>query len=75
MRCQKSVIWADWFYGRFDAIVIAGADDSKKVDKFIHNVIIKDPDVTHTETLISLHEDAIQESYARERLKSLGVVE
>ncbi len=75
MRGMKEAIWADWFYGRFDAMVIVVADEAQLLDDFIHKVVLKDPDVTHAETLIALHEDVLQEMYAKERLKSLGIVE
>jgi DNA-binding Lrp family transcriptional regulator len=54
MRKVKGVKVADSVYGRFDAVIVIEAKDLKELTKVIYQVIEKNPNVTHTETLITL---------------------
>ena len=50
----KGVIQADSVYGRFDAIIVIEAPDVKTISEILYRVIEKNPNITHTETLITL---------------------
>jgi DNA-binding Lrp family transcriptional regulator len=50
----KGVIMTDSVYGRFDAIVIIEAPDVDTIGKLIYKVIQKNPNITNTETLLTL---------------------
>jgi DNA-binding Lrp family transcriptional regulator len=50
----KGVVQADSVYGRFDAIVIVEAADVKKIAEIVYKVIEKNPNITHTETALTL---------------------
>lgn len=51
----KGVALADSVYGRFDAVVVVEAPDLKHLSEIVYKVIEKHPDITHTETLITLY--------------------
>ena len=50
----KVVILADSVYGRFDAIIAVEAQDIGTLSKLIYEVIEKNQNITHTETLLTL---------------------
>ena len=50
----KGVVQADSVYGRFDAVVVIEASDAKTIADVLYRVIEKNPNITHTETLITL---------------------
>src|SRR3990172_5884042 len=50
----KGVIHADSVYGRVDLVIVLEAPTMEAVSKVIYEVIEKIPNITHTETLISL---------------------
>ena len=50
----KGVVLADSVYGRFDAIVVIEAEDLKSITDIIYKVIGRYPNITHTETLLTL---------------------
>ncbi len=50
----KGVILADSVYGRFDAIIAVEAQDIGSLSKLVYEVIEKNPNITHTETLLTL---------------------
>ena len=50
----KGVIHADSVYGRVDLVIVLEAPTLEAVSKVIYEVIEKIPNITHTETLISL---------------------
>jgi DNA-binding Lrp family transcriptional regulator len=51
---EINVILADSVYGRFDAVVVIEAPDIKVLSDMVYELIGKHPDITHTETLITL---------------------
>jgi len=51
---EINVILADSVYGRFDAVVVIEAPDIKVLSEMVYKLIGKHPDITHTETLITL---------------------
>ncbi|MGQ9718786.1 MAG: Lrp/AsnC ligand binding domain-containing protein [Nitrososphaerales archaeon] len=51
---EINVILADSVYGRFDAVVVIEALDIKVLSEMVYKLIGKHPDITHTETLITL---------------------
>ena len=53
-RSLKGVKIADSVYGRFDAIVVADVKSLDELTKLTYKIIERLPNVTHTETLISL---------------------
>ncbi|MEM3736563.1 MAG: Lrp/AsnC ligand binding domain-containing protein [Candidatus Bathyarchaeia archaeon] len=50
----KGVILADSVYGRFDAVVVIEAENLETITDIIYKVIEKYPNITHTETLLTL---------------------
>jgi len=54
IRKVKGVVQADSVYGRFDAIAIVEAADVKKIAEIVYKVIEKNPNITHTETALTL---------------------
>lgn len=73
LRATKGVLWADSLYGKYDAIAIVQGDE-KVVDSIVYNVLERDPEVTDTETLVCLHDDALEGPHVEERLRSLGTL-
>jgi len=53
-RHIRGVKIANSVFGRFDAVVVVEAKDSKELSKIIYEMIEKTPNVERTETLISL---------------------
>ena len=53
-RKIKGVKLANSILGRFDAIVIIEAENSKQLTKIIYEMIEKNPFVVRTETLLSM---------------------
>jgi len=51
---EVNVILADSVYGRFDAVVVIEAPDIKALSEMVYKMIGGHPDITHTETLITL---------------------
>lgn len=50
----KGVVAADSVYGRFDAVLVIEAQDSSTLAEIVYKVIEKQPNITHTETLLTL---------------------
>jgi len=50
----KGVVLADSVYGRYDAIIVIEGTDLKSITEIIYKVIEKYPNITHTETLLTL---------------------
>ena len=53
-RKIKGVKIANSVTGRFDAVAIVEADDSEQLAQIIYNMIESNPNVVHTETLLSM---------------------
>ena len=53
-RKIKGVTLANSTLGRFDAVAIIEADNSEQLTKIIYEMIESDPNVIHTETLLSM---------------------
>ena len=53
-RKIKGVTLANSVLGRFDAIAIVEADDSKQLTQIIYEMIETHPNVVRTETLLSM---------------------
>ena len=53
-RKIKGVTLANSVLGRFDAVAIIEADNSKELSRIIYEMIEAHPDVIHTETLLSM---------------------
>jgi len=53
-RKIKGVKIANSVTGRFDAVTIIEADDSEQLAKIIYDMIESNPNVVHTETLLSM---------------------
>ena len=53
-RKIKGVTLANSVLGRFDAVAIIEADNSKELTRIIYEMIEAHPDVIHTETLLSM---------------------
>ncbi|MFQ5762444.1 MAG: Lrp/AsnC ligand binding domain-containing protein [Candidatus Bathyarchaeia archaeon] len=45
---------ANSVYGRYDAVIIVEAEDAKSLSELLYKVIEKNPNIIHTETLITL---------------------
>lgn len=50
----KGVVAADSVYGRFDAVLVIEAQDPSTLADIVYKVIEKQPNITHTETLLTL---------------------
>ncbi|MFQ5998595.1 MAG: Lrp/AsnC ligand binding domain-containing protein [Candidatus Bathyarchaeia archaeon] len=50
----KGVVSVDSVYGRFDAVIIVESSEVKDLSELVYRVIEKNPNITHTETLITL---------------------
>jgi len=50
----KGVKLIDSVYGRFDAVVVVEVENLEELTRLTYKIIEKLPNVTHTETLISL---------------------
>jgi DNA-binding Lrp family transcriptional regulator len=53
-RKIKGITLANSVLGRFDAIAVIEADNSDHLAKIIYEMIEKNPNVVHTETLLSM---------------------
>lgn len=53
-RRIKGVRMANSVLGRYDAVVIIEANSLKELQKIIYEMVEQHPNVTHTETLISI---------------------
>ena len=53
-RRIKGVKMANSVLGRFDAVVVIEADDLKNLRKIIYEMVEHQPNVVHTETLLSI---------------------
>jgi uncharacterized protein with GYD domain len=53
-RKIKGVTLANSVLGRFDAVAIIEADNSKQLTKIIYEMVEAHPNVVHTETLLSM---------------------
>ncbi|KYH38236.1 MAG: AsnC family transcriptional regulator [Candidatus Hecatellales archaeon B24] len=53
-RSLKGVKIADSVYGRFDAVVVVDVKSLDELTRLTYKIIERLPNVTHTETLISL---------------------
>ncbi|RLI30577.1 hypothetical protein DRO53_02440 [Candidatus Bathyarchaeota archaeon] len=53
-RSLKGVKMADSVYGRFDAVAVVEAESLEELSKLTYKIIERIPNVTHTETLITL---------------------
>jgi len=53
-RKIKGVTLANSVLGRFDAIAIIEANNSKELTKIIYEMVEQHPNVVHTETLLSM---------------------
>jgi hypothetical protein len=53
-RRIKGVRMANSVLGRFDAVVVVEGDSLEELRKIIYEMVEKHPNVTHTETLISI---------------------
>lgn len=53
-RKIRGVRLANSVLGRFDAVAVVEAKDMKELKKTIYEVIEQHPDVSHTETLLSM---------------------
>jgi uncharacterized protein with GYD domain len=53
-RKIKGVTLANSVLGRFDAVAIIEADNSKHLTKIIYEMVEAHPNVVHTETLLSM---------------------
>ncbi|MEJ2244260.1 MAG: Lrp/AsnC ligand binding domain-containing protein [Candidatus Bathyarchaeota archaeon] len=49
-----NVLSVDSVYGQHDVIAILEAPNQKALNKFVYEVIEKDPNIVHTETAITL---------------------
>jgi len=54
MREVKGICMADSVYGRYDAVVVIEFDALSELMETVYKVIEKKPNITRTETLISL---------------------
>jgi len=54
-RSLKGVKLADSVYGRFDVVVVVEVKSLEELTKLTYRIIEKLPNVTHTETLVSLY--------------------
>lgn len=54
-RSLKGVRLADSVYGRFDAVVVVDVKGLEELTRLTYKIIERLPNVTHTETLISLY--------------------
>jgi DNA-binding Lrp family transcriptional regulator len=60
-RRIKGVKIANSVLGRYDAVVIIEAKDLQELKKIIYEMIEQHPNVTHTETLISIfHPEGVE---------------
>jgi DNA-binding Lrp family transcriptional regulator len=57
-RRIKGVKIANSVLGRFDAIVVIEAESIEELRKIIYEMVEKHPNVTHTETMISIFHPA-----------------
>jgi len=53
-REVKGVLLADSVYGRFDAIVVIEASDLQTISSIVYKVVERIPNVTHTETALTI---------------------
>ena len=53
-RRIKGVKMANSVLGRFDAVVVVEADSLEELHKIIYEMVERHPNVTHTETMISI---------------------
>lgn len=53
-RRIKGVKMANSVLGRFDAVVVVEADDLEELRKIIYEMVEQHPNVSHTETLLSI---------------------
>jgi len=53
-RTIRGVKIANSVFGRFDAVMMVEAKDSRELSKIVYEMIEKMPHITRTETLISL---------------------
>ncbi len=53
-RRIKGVKMANSVLGRFDAVVVIEADDLEELRKIIYEMVEQQPNVVHTETLLSI---------------------
>jgi len=53
-RKIKGVTLANSVLGRFDAVAIIEADNSKELTRIIYEMVEAHPNVVHTETLLSM---------------------
>ncbi|MBI2126823.1 MAG: Lrp/AsnC ligand binding domain-containing protein [Thaumarchaeota archaeon] len=59
-REVEGVILADSVFGRFDAVIVMEVSNLKALSEAIYQVVEKNPNVTHTETAISLFEEPLK---------------
>jgi len=60
-RKIKGVKMANSVLGRFDAVAVVEAKDLQELREIIYEMIEQHPDVTHTETLISIFHPDMEE--------------
>lgn len=53
-RRIKGVKMAHSVFGRFDAVLVLTADDMESLSRTIYEIVEKNPNVVHTETLIAM---------------------
>ena len=59
-REVEGVVMADSVFGRFDAVLVMEVPNLKALAEAIYQVVEKNPNVTHTETVISLFEEPLK---------------
>ena len=59
-RRIKGVKMANSVLGRFDAVVVIEADTLEELRKITYEMVEKQPNVVHTETLISIFHPLLQ---------------
>lgn len=59
-REVEGVVLADSVFGRFDAVVVLEVPNMKALAQAIYQVVEKNPNVTRTETAISLFEEPLK---------------
>lgn len=59
-REVEGVVLADSVFGRFDAVIVMEVPNMKALAEAIYQVVEKNPNVTHTETAISLFEEPLK---------------
>lgn len=57
-RRIKGVRIANSVFGRYDSVIVVEAKDLEGINRIVYEIIAHDPNVVHTETLISIFHPA-----------------